>query len=102
MAPVIASVTHHRPAVISAAMKNVELVAATWSLLGFPQIASRWVDGEPTSVAMSGCIDRRLMTRPTDERIIRRNAAIVAQANHLAGIVVRILSAGDLGSVARA
>src|SRR5689334_6274230 len=75
---------HRRPSVIQAAPDDVDLVAAEWSVLRLPQLASFRMEREPVRIAMTVAPDLGPRTRASDERVVVRYSAIVVQPYDLA------------------
>ena len=95
-APVVAAIAHERPAVISPRANDVDLIAATWSLLGLPYFTGFGVDRQGVTVPMSDRINTGLVSPPPDKRVISGNAPVVAQPDDLTRVVVGILRASYL------
>src|SRR5262249_7115858 len=82
---------HDWPAIIPAREQHVELVAAERPNLTRPQGSGLRMPRETKDIAMTVGVDFRLRTGAADEWIVRRNAAIVAQPQHLADGTAEIL-----------
>src|SRR5262249_30760573 len=82
---------HDWPAIIPAREQHVELVAAERPNLTRPQGSGLRMPRETKDIAMTVGVDFRLRTGAADEWIVRRNAAIVAQPQHLADVTAEIL-----------
>src|SRR5262245_1748651 len=90
-ARVRAAVAHERPAVVGARLQDVDLVAAVGTVFVGPDLAGAGVDGEAELVAMSQRVDLGLCSRFPGKRIVRWNASIVADAEHLAALISGVL-----------
>src|ERR1043166_2222577 len=88
---VVAAIAGKRPSVILAGQDDVDLVAAVRSLLAGPQLSVVRVHGETELIAEPHGVDVRLESRLADVGIIRREAAVIAHAQELAGVVVAML-----------
>src|SRR5262249_43035286 len=95
-APVVAAIAYERPSIVTSGAKHVEFITAVWSLLRFPHFAGLRVYRKSMTVSMTDGEDTRFESVPPDERIIVGNAAIISQADSLAGIVVWILRTSDI------
>src|SRR5213594_3029448 len=73
---IISPVGHYGPAIIPAGSKHIDLVAATRSLLGFPDGAGVRIDGESVTVSVTHGEDPGLESRSVGEGIVIRNAAV--------------------------
>src|SRR5580704_2351710 len=90
-AGILPTIRDHRPAVVCAAMNQVEFVAAQRTMLVRPQLSSYGVHNQALRIAMSVAPDLRLRILGANERIVGRNAAIIAQAKNLTRVIVELL-----------
>src|SRR5262249_10271245 len=94
-AVVVAAVADDRPAVISPRLQHVQFVAAVRTVLVLPDLTREWIEREPELHAMTDRENRRLVAALSDERIVRRHAAIVLESQDLAGEIVGVLRTID-------
>ena len=100
-AGVVAARRHQRPPVVVAGKQDVDLVAAQWADFGFPQLAGFGVIRQAVRIPMAVAEDLRQRACAPDERIVRRNAAVVTDAQDLAVVVVECLRLHPLAVVLR-
>ena len=81
----------HRPAVILALLRHVDLVAALGPVLDDPQFAAHRVDRRGLDVAVAVRPDFGLGVFVADEGIVGRHRAVGADADHLAEMAGEIL-----------
>jgi hypothetical protein len=91
-AAVLHAVADHRPSIVAAAHDHVELVAALGAVLRGPQLTRLRVEGEALQAAVSVAPDLGERAGATDERVIRRYAPVVVQADDLTLMKRKILS----------
>src|SRR6185503_7284904 len=84
-AAIVAAVAHHRPTVVLARADDVELVAAVGAVLALPNVAGDRVHGEAERAPVAERIDRRVPALLPRERIVLGHAAVVVEAQDLAG-----------------
>ena len=73
----------HRPAVVLAGFRHVDFISAACAVFVQPQRTSLRMQRCPLGVAMAVTPDFRQYARAINERVVRRHAAISADANHL-------------------
>ena len=83
---VVASEPSQRPAIVLAGFDQVELVTALRPFFSRPQLARALAVPEAERIAMAVRIDLRLPPGDADKRIVRRHAAVVADAQDLADV----------------
>src|SRR5688572_28762097 len=88
---VVDAIADDRPAVVLALLDAIQLVAALRPMLVRPQVAGLRVDDEALRVAMAVAPDLRARALATDERVVRRHAAVVVEAQDLALVVRQVL-----------
>src|SRR6187549_2963955 len=88
---VVATGRGERPAVVVARLEDVDLVAAERPDLGFPELTGHGVVREAVYVAVAEGVDLGQRALASDEGIVGRDAAVVAQAQDLAEVVVERL-----------
>ena len=86
-----ASVAHQGPAIVAAGLQDVDLVAAVGAVFVLPHLTGAGIHRQAQRAAMPQRIDFRPVTGLPDERIIGRDGAVVAQAQHFAAERVGIL-----------
>src|SRR5207302_6294082 len=94
-AVVVAAVADDRPAVVVARLQHVQFVAAVRTVFLFPDLAGERIESKPKLHAMTDRENRRLVAALSDERIVGRHAAVIFQAQDLAGQIVGVLGAVD-------
>src|SRR5690606_5645134 len=82
VAVVVDAVGHHRPTVVAAGADDVELVAATRSVLGGPDAPGVRIQGQALGVAMADAVDRG--QRALHGEGVAGRRAVSAHAVHLA------------------
>jgi hypothetical protein len=92
-ATVVFTIGNDRPAVILARLGAVDFVAALRAVLVHPQAAVR-AERRTLAVAVTVAPDFRQRAGLFDERVVGRNAAILAEAHDLAVMVVERLGVG--------
>src|SRR5205814_10069119 len=97
---VIDAVGDDRPAVIDAGTDHVHLVAALWPVLVGPEQSRLRMQRRALHVAVPEVEFLRLPPRLADEGVVLRDAAIVAQPDHRASVVIRSLRALHLPALA--
>src|SRR5262249_36900080 len=90
-ARIVDAVADHRPAVVLAGLRDVDLVAATWAVLVRPQLPGLRMDRGALRIAVAVAPDFRLGARAVDERIARRHRAVRPQPHDLAQMVAEVL-----------
>src|SRR5262249_7407277 len=88
---VIDAVADHRPAVVLAGLRNVDLVAAARPVFVHPQLAARRIDRRALRIAMTVTPDFRLGAVLADEGIVGRGGAVGTNTNQLAQVIAEIL-----------
>src|SRR5947199_140287 len=88
---IIASIAHHGPAVIAGGLENIDLVSAVGAVFVLPHIAGTWMHRQAERPSMAQGVHLRSLAGLSDERIVRRNGAVVAQTEHLTAQGVGIL-----------
>ena len=79
------------PAVVLARLDEVHFVAAARAELGLPDLARHGMQREAQRIAIPDGVDLGLVSGLPDERIVRRNRAVVTNAQNLADVGGRIL-----------
>src|SRR5438309_9346915 len=92
-AAVIDAVGDDRPAVIDAGTDHVHLVAALRPVLVRPEHSRLRMQRRALHVAVPEVEFLGLPSRLADERVVLRDAAIIVQPDHRAGMVIRALRA---------
>src|SRR2546425_4656777 len=82
---------HNRPAVVPAGPNDVDLIAAIRSVLVFPDLSGSGMDCQSERRAMTERVDLWLVALAPDERIVVRNASVIAKSQQFAAIVLGIL-----------
>ena len=90
-ARIIDAVTDHRPAVILAGLRDVDLVAAARAVLVHPHLARRRIERGALRIAVAVAPDFRLGAGLFHERIVRRHRSVGAHAHDLADVIGEIL-----------
>ena len=88
---VVHAESDHRPAIVLARLDAIQLVAALRPVLVGPQIAGLRMNRQALHVAMAVAPDFRPRAGAGHERIVRRHAAVVVQADDLAVMVGEVL-----------
>src|SRR5688572_5222917 len=89
-----------RPAVVHAGLQYVDLVAAVRALLALPELARRRMHDETLRAAMPERIDLGLVALAAGKGIVSRHAAVVVQAQDLAGVAHWILRTAAVAGIA--
>src|SRR6267154_5040486 len=92
-AGILPSIRDHGPAVVGAAMNDIQFVSTQRTVLVLPQFPGFRVDHQPLRVAMSVTPDLRSRVFCSNERIVGWNCAVIAQAKDLAGVISKLLRA---------
>src|SRR5262245_60290556 len=92
---------HHRPSVILAGLRNVELIASHGTKFGLPQLAGLRVNRAPLRIAMTVGPDLRTRVLAADERIVLGHRTVGIDAHDLAEIVGKILGRGEGEALAK-
>ena len=92
-AVVVGAVGDERPAVVGARLQDVELVAAERAVLVLPQLARLGMERQPLRTAVAGRVDLGQVSRLAGKRVVGRRGAVVAQPQHLAGVLLGLLRA---------
>ena len=86
---ILVAVGHVRPAIVLARLRVIELVATLGAMFHRPQFPGLRMDGRALQVAMADGPD---FGKPAcDLGIVRRNAAVLGHADHLADVIVGLL-----------
>src|SRR4029077_14009940 len=95
LAGIVVPPANHRPAVICAGLRNVELVPAARAELGLPQLAGLGMDGGALRIAVA--VGPNLWTGvcAADEGIGLRDRSIRVAAHALAEVIGKILGRGE-------
>src|SRR5207253_10527881 len=72
------------PPIVVSRLDDVDLVAAVWTVLGFPQLAGDRIPGEALRIAMAVAPDAGHGTGAIDERVVLRHRPVVIDAVNLA------------------
>src|SRR5437867_2646145 len=91
-----AAVGDDRPAIVQASLDDVDLVAALRAVIGLPQLAGFWMNGQPQGVPNAQSVNLRLVPGPADEWIVFGRAPIFIQTENLAGVLGRVLRPGRM------
>src|SRR5690606_34272576 len=94
LAGIVDAVGGQGPAVVEAGAGEVDLVAAARAVLAFPELAGARIDGQALGVAVAVAPDLRARAVAADAGIVRRDAAVQAQADQLALELVQRLRHG--------
>src|SRR5580658_10913637 len=81
----------HGPAVVLTRLRGIQFVAAARTMLGFPQIAGRRIDGQALFAAVTVRPDFGQRAWLADEGIARCGRTIGRDANYFAEMVVDLL-----------
>ncbi len=100
-AVVIVAPAHHRPAVILACLRNVDLVAALRPELALPQFAGLRIDGGALRIAVAVRPDFGPRALLADEGVVLRHRAILVDAHDLAKVGRKILGGRELEALAQ-
>src|SRR6185503_3608425 len=100
---ICAAIGYRRPAVVSSGTDDIHFVAAVGAVLVLPDFTGFWMHKQSKLVAMSERIDLRLVAGLSDERVIGRHGAVVAETNDFSAVERRVLAvlialAGDGGA----
>src|SRR4029453_10865596 len=100
---VIAPVADHGPTVVLSRAEDVDFVPAVRTVFALPHLACVRIECQPQLDAMTHRIDRWLVTRFVNERVVRRHASVIAKTENLSRVVVRVLRSheADLWAGAR-
>src|SRR3546814_8523913 len=82
------------PAVVLAGLRNIDLIAAAWTMLVRPELARPWIKRRSLLIAMAVRPDFRAYLRIADERVVVGNAAVGVRAYYLALQLVQVLRGG--------
>src|SRR5262249_10084840 len=85
------SKAHDRPPVVTSGPDDVDLIAAIWPVLVFPHFACYRMNRQSKRRSVPERIDLRLHAFPAYERIVTRNAAVVAKPQQFAAVVLQVL-----------
>ena len=96
-AAIVDAVADHRPAVVLAGLRNVDLVAAARAVLVLPQFAGLRMQRRALRVAVAVAPDFRLASGSADERIVRRHRAVGRDAHDLAEMIGEVLRLVAIG-----
>src|SRR5713101_6207402 len=84
---------YERPAIVTTRTDDVDFVAAIRAILVLPDVAGARLNGETQRVPVAEGIHFRFVAGASDERVVARHCAVVAQPQHFARVAVRILCA---------
>src|SRR5688572_15536970 len=96
---IIHAIGDHWPAVVQPGADNVDLVPALRPMLVRPQRAGLRMQRSSLRVSIAERVLLRFPSRLADERVARRNAPIIVQANDRAGVIVRFLRSFHLPAI---
>src|SRR5262249_26697646 len=88
---IVDAVADHRPAVVGAALDDVDLIPAARAVLDDPEDAGCRVDGSRLGVAVAPAPDLGPRVWLPDERVVGGHAAVGLDANDLAPVSPKIL-----------
>jgi hypothetical protein len=98
---IVPAPAHHWPAIVTAGLEDVELVAAHWSELVLPQLAGLRVDGRPLRIAVAIGPDLRARVFAADERIVGGHRTVGIDAYDLAEMSGEVLCWRELEALAQ-
>src|SRR5690606_3282173 len=90
-AAVVHAVSNDRPPVVAAGAHEVQFVAALRSVLDYPYLAGRGLDGEPLRIAVPVAPDLGARAGAVDERIVGRHAAVIVEPVDGALMIAQVL-----------
>src|SRR5204862_4417616 len=88
-----AAIADERPAIVATSTDDVDFVAAIRAILVLPDVAGARLNGETERVPVAEGIHFRFAAGASNERVVARHGAVVAQPQHFARVAVRILCA---------
>src|SRR5687768_6429767 len=99
---VVDAVGDDGPAVVRARLDQVELIAAARAVLGLVERAGHRMEREALRAAVAVGVDLRCHTLLTYEWVVARHAAVIVQAEDIAGVVAVVLRIIAAAAVANA